>query len=356
LGIEHVRTFLPSGLFLLIGAAGAATDQLGDWPISSPAREGLNPAGLAQLDAHIQAQLPHVRSLLIARHGRLVFEKYFGDASQEGLQNLQSMTKSVSSALVGISLKKGLILSLDRKALDYFPEYRDAITDPRAADITIRNLLTMSSGIGEMQLSFDKKLANPIPEILRQRLVFAPGQGFQYSSAAAHLLGGVLRKATGKCPLEFAELDLFSRLGMGRVVWYADNAGLQSGGLSGLFRSRDILKLGELYLRRGRWGGVELISSSYIEASVKIQNTGEFFGEPARYGYMWWITTIAGYEGFYARGYGGQYMMVLPKADLVLLCTSDWRQPEYPEHFALIGEYILPSIVHLDGDGPASGR
>ena len=339
-----MRTFLLSGLFLLIGAASALTDQRADWPISSPAREGLNPAGLAQLDAHIQAQLPHVRSLLIARHGHLVFEKYYGDASQDSLQNLQSMTKSVSSALVGIALKKGLIPSLDRKALDYFPEYRDVLTDPRAADITIRNLLTMSSGIGEMQLSFDKKLANPIPEILRQRLVFAPGQGFQYSSAAAHLLGGVLRKATGKTPLEFAETELFGPLGMGHVVWYGDSTGLQSGGLSGLFRARDMIKLGELYLRHGRWGGAELIPSAYVAESVKVQNTGTFYGEPARYGYLWWIAAAGGYDAFYARGYGGQYLMVLPKADLVVLCTSDWRQPEYPQHFALVEQFILPAI------------
>jgi CubicO group peptidase (beta-lactamase class C family) len=140
---------------------------------------------------------------------------------------------------------------------------------------------------------------------------------------------------------DFAQMELFGRLGMGRVVWYADSTGLQSGGLSGLFRSRGILKLGELYLRRG----TELISPAYIAASVQVQNKGEFYGEAASYGYMWWITSVAGYEGFYARGYGGQYLMVFPKADLVVLCTSDWKQPEYPEHFELLAEFILPAIV-----------
>jgi CubicO group peptidase (beta-lactamase class C family) len=289
--------------------------------------------------------MPHVRSLLVARHGRLVFEKYYGDASRERLHNIQSMTKSVSSALVGIALKKRLIPTVESRIVDYFPEYQDAITDPRVREITIRNLLTMASGIDEMRLSFDKALANPIVEILRQRLLFAPGEGFKYSSAAAHVLGGVLRKATGESVLEFAETELFRPLGMGHVEWYADKTGLQSGGLSGLFRSRDILKLGELYLRHGKWHGAQLISPAYIAQSAKVQNTGEFFGEPARYGSMWWITSVAGYEAFYARGYGGQYLMVLPKADLVVLCTSDWKQPEYPQHFALLEQFIVPSIV-----------
>lgn len=300
---------------------------------------------LAQLDARIQARLPHVRSLLVARHGSLVLEKYYGDASRDGLHNIQSMTKSVSSALVGVALRKGLITSLDARILDYYPEYRDVITDRRVEAITIRNLLTMASGIDAMQLSFDKALTNPIRDILRQRLLYAPGQGFTYSSPAAHLLGGVLRKAAGRDVFDFAAAELFRPLGMGRVVWYADSRGLQSGGLSGLWRSRDILKLGELYLRQGRWRRAELIPPAYIVESVKVQNTGLFFGEPARYGYMWWITNIAGYDAFYARGYGGQYLMVLPKADMVVLCTSDWKQPEYPEHFALIEEFILPSIA-----------
>jgi CubicO group peptidase (beta-lactamase class C family) len=335
---------LPFGFALVIGSLVASAGTSGDWPVSPPSAEGLNPDALARLDAHVRTELPHVRSLLIARHGRLVFEKYYGDATRDGLQNMQSMTKSVSSALVGIALRKGLIPSLDRRALDYFPEYRDGIVDPRMRDVTIRHLLTMASGIDETRSSFDKGLANPTAEILRQRLLFAPGQGFKYSSAAAHLLGAVLRKATGKSVLEFAETELFRPLGMGQVKWYADRTGLQSGGMSGLLRSRDMLKLGELYLRRGVWNGVEIVPADYVAESVKPQNRGEFYGEPAVYGYGWWIANVAGRDAFYARGYGGQYLMVIPRADLVILCTSDWKQPEYPEHFSLVEKFILQSI------------
>ncbi len=340
-----MRKFFYFGIVFLMAAAAAQSTSADDWPISPASREGLDRAKLTRLDAHIRAELPHIRSLLVARHGRLVFEQYYGDASPEKLHNIQSMTKSVSSALVGIALKKGLIKSLDNRALEYYPEYRSSITDQRVGEITIRHLLTMASGIDEMQLSFDKALSDPVAEILRQRLLFQPGGGFKYSSPAAHLLGGVLRKATGRSVLAFAETELFHPLGLGRVEWYADSKGLQSGGLSGLWRSRDLLKLGELYLRHGTWRGAELISPAYIAESVRVQNRGEFYGEKATYGFMWWIARVGGHEAFYARGYGGQYLMVVPQADLVVLCTSDWKQAEYPQHFALVEDFIVPAIV-----------
>jgi CubicO group peptidase (beta-lactamase class C family) len=336
--------FSPFGFALAISSLAASAATTEDWPVSAPSMEGLNPDTLARLDAHVQTELPHLRSLLIARHGRMVFEKYYGDARREELQNMQSMTKSVSSALVGIALREGLITSLDHRVLDYFAEYQDEIGDPRMRDVTIRHLLTMASGLDETRLSFDKGLADPIAGILRQKLLYAPGQGFRYSSAAAHLLGGVLRKAVGRPVLEFAQTELFRPLGMGRVDWYADKTGLQSGGMSGLWRSRDMLKLGELYLRHGTWNHVEVVPSVYVAESVKPQNRGNFYGEQAVYGYGWWITNVAGRDAFYARGYGGQYLMVIPRADLVVLCTSDWKQPEYPDHFSLVAEFILPSI------------
>jgi CubicO group peptidase (beta-lactamase class C family) len=324
------------------GAFGAPAQTLDDWPVSTPSREGIEPATLERLD-RIQLELPHLRSLLIARHGRLVFERYYGGASRDELQNIQSMTKSISSALVGIALRKGLISSLDAKVADYFPEYRDGIRDDRMKTISIRHLLTMSSGIDEMQLIFDKALSNPIAEILRQPLLYLPGGGFRYSSPAAHLLGGVLRKAAGQEVLTFAETELFRPLGIGKVVWYADRTGLQSGGMSALCRSRDLLKFGELYLRKGAWGGRKIVPSAFVADSVQIHNTGEFYGERVRYGYMWWISDVSGHRGFYARGYGGQFLVVLPDLDLVVACTSDWKQPEYPDHFALLERFIVPS-------------
>jgi len=316
-----------------------------EWPTSAPGRQGLDADQFASPDAHIRTELPHVRSLLIARHGALVFERYYGDASREEPHDILSMTKSVTSALVGIALKKGLISSLDNRVAGYFPEYAPGMVDDRLKSVTIRHLLTMTSGLDEMGLNFDHGVEDLTAEILKLRLAAAPGAGFRYSSPAAHLLGGVLRKASGHGVLAFAEAELFRPLGIGKVIWYGDKTGLQSGGMSALFRSRDLLKLGELYLRRGKRNGRELISPAYIADSVTVHSTGDFYGERVRYGYLWWITSAGGQDAYYARGYGGQYLMVLPGADLVVLCTSDWKQPEYPEHFAIVEKRILPALT-----------
>src|SRR5579884_3979710 len=190
----EMNAFVCFGIAILFTSLRAPAHARNEWPVSALAQEGLRPDTLSQLDDHIRAKLPHVRSLLIARHGRLVFENYYGDASREGLQNMQSMTKSLSSALVGIALRKGLITSLDNRVVDYFPQYQSGIQDERIKAITIKQILTMSSGIDDMGLSFDKVFADPVAEILKRRLLYAPGHGFNYSSPAAHLLGGVLRK------------------------------------------------------------------------------------------------------------------------------------------------------------------
>jgi len=146
----------PLGFALLITALTASGQSQDEWPVSAASEQGLSQEALSRLDKQIRTQLPHLRSLLIARRGRLVFENYYGDASRDGLHNMQSMTKSVSSALVGI----------------------------------------------EARLSFDKAFANPVEEILRWRLLYDPGHGFSYSSAAAHLLGGVLRAVSGRATAE----------------------------------------------------------------------------------------------------------------------------------------------------------
>ena len=335
----------PLGFAILIAALPVLAHSPAEWPVSSAAEQGLSQDVLSQLDSHVRKQLPHLRSLLIARHGRLVFENYYGDATRDTLHNMQSMTKSVSSALVGIALRKGLIKSLDTRVTSYFPEYRDVIRDDRMSAVTIRHLLSMSSGIDEASLSFDKAFADPVREVLGWRLLFEPGHGFKYSSAGAHLLGGVLRAVSGQSVLEFARAELFGPLGIGEVVWYADGTGLQSGGMSALWRSRDMLKLGELYLRQGRWQRQVLIPAEYAADSVTVHNSGDFYGAHVQYGYMWWIKTISGHRAFWAAGYGGQYLLVLPDVDMVVLCTSDWKQPEYPDHFALVETFVLRSVV-----------
>lgn len=314
-----------------------------DWRTSAPAKQGIDSATLAKMDAHARAVLPHVRSILIARHDHLVFEKYYNGGNSDELQNIQSMTKSVTSALVGIAIKEGR-LKLDRKVLDFFPEINSP-RDPRVRAMTVRHLLMMSSGIREGPPQWDKTDDSPAVSALMQSLDADPGVKFNYSGYASHILATVISRATHKTFWEFADASLFRPLGISKVVWYKDKSGMELACGSSLWKATDLLKFGQLYLDNGRWNGAQLIPEWFIVESGKTHVTGDFFGTRISYGYLWFTDTISGHRTYHAAGYGGQYLLVAPDLDLVVLCTSDWRQPEYPEHYALIKDFVIPAII-----------
>lgn len=144
---------------------------------------------------------------------------------------------------------------------------------------------------------------------------------------------------------DFADVNLFRPLRISTVVWYKDKRGMELACGSSLWKAADLLKFGQLYLDKGRWQGVQLIPEWFVGESGKTHLTGDFFGVRISYGYLWFTDTISGYRTYHAKGYGGQYLLVAPDLDLVVLCTSDWRQPEYPEHYALVKDFVVPAIV-----------
>lgn len=316
------------------------------WEISAPSEQQMNESVLSQLDKHINDSLPHLQSLLIARHGKLVFEQYYHGGSKNEFHNMQSITKSITSALVGIALKKGYLKSSDQKLVDFFPELTDSITDGRVKNITLYHLLTMSSGIVEERYSkWDKNDDNPFRTALKQQLKSDPGSQFNYSGLASHVFTGILFRATEISLYDFADENLFQPLGIRKVIWYTDKNGMYLGCGSSLWKSRDLLKIGQLYLNKGMWNGIELIPEAYINQSGKTQISGNFFGTIINYGYLWFTDTISDYNVFFAGGYGGQYLMVIPDLAMTILCTSDWKQPGYPEHYVLVKDYIITSVI-----------
>jgi CubicO group peptidase (beta-lactamase class C family) len=321
------------------GAAAIASD----WKTSAPSEKGMDEGTLAKMDAHVQAALPHVRSILIARHGYLVFEKYYNGGSSDELQNIQSMTKSVTSALVGIAIKEGY-LKLDQKVLDFFPEINSP-RDPRVRAITVRHLLTMSSGIREGPAQWDKTDDSPARSALMQLLDADPGVHFNYSGYASQILATVVSRATHRPFLDLADTSLFHPLGISKVVWYEDKSGMELACGSSLWKATDLLKFGQLYLDKGRWNGAQLIPEWFVVESGQAHLTGDFFGTRISYGYLWFTDDISGHPTYHAKGFGGQYLLVAPDLDLVVLCTSDWRQPEYPEHYALVKDFVIPAVM-----------
>ena len=265
-------------------------------------------------------------SLLIVRHGELVYEKYFNSYNKPDWPvPIFSVTKSVLSALVGIAITQGALDSLDHKVIEYFPEYFNPHTDPRMAQVTLHDLLTMSSGfnwIEDSQIE-DRWMAtgNLVESAINLEFSDQPGTTFTYSSANTQLLAAILTKIVGEPLRDYAQRNLFLPLGISRRLWNwsMDDQGYYIGGFGMDLRPQDLARFGYLYLNQGYWDGKQIISPDWIQQSTSTQiQTG--FGK--EYGYLWWIRPGEGESAFQAIGYGGQSIYIFPDLDMVVVVTG----------------------------------
>jgi CubicO group peptidase (beta-lactamase class C family)/septal ring factor EnvC (AmiA/AmiB activator) len=290
------------------------------WPTEPAAEHATRPARLAEAVARIGA-MPGIYSLLVAHRGALVVERYFRDGFREKPHNLKSASKSVLSALVGIAVAEGL-LDLDRPIVEILPGSIQ-LDDPRKATITVRHLLTMTSGLestsyetyGEWTAGSDW-----IRGALALALVAEPGSQFQYSTGNTHLLSAVLTAATGMSTREYAESRLFGPLGVRIKGWARDPNGVHIGGNDLSLTPREMARFGQLFLDGGHLGGSQIVPADWVATSTRTGEIGrhDTYGT---YGYLWWTDLV--YEGaFIAVGFGGQYVYVSPPHDLVVVVTS----------------------------------
>lgn len=331
----------------------AAAQAQHEWPMASPAAQGMDEQRLAQLRVQLAQFAPAIRSVLIVRHGRLVFEHYAAGFGPDDAQRLNSITKSVVSALVGIALDQGRLAGLDQPIADTLPEARSDAADPRVASMTVRHLLTMTAGFDWDDRASDTCVGSTQPACARFRirgdrvrhalqrpLRHAPGQVFGYDSQASHLLSVMLARTTGIGTAAFAERHLFGPLGVPHYRWDTDGRGHALGGAGLYLRPRDAAKLGQLFLDRGAWRGRQLLSPDYAAQATTPQTAG---GWPldVGYGFHWWTAPIQGLPAFGASGYGGQWIRVIPALDMVVVITAD-DAAATPTRWILY-EYAIPA-------------
>jgi CubicO group peptidase (beta-lactamase class C family) len=276
-------------------------------------------------DAAIEAaeKLPRLRSLLVSHHGELILERYFNGAHSKQAANIKSASKSVVSALVGIAIERGLIASVDTPVATFFPELRAAKADQRRQQITIEDLLTMRSGLEPTSnRNYGRWIASPnwVRYILNRPMVSAPGFGMHYSTGNTHLLSAILTKTSGGSTWNFANKALAKPLGMTLARWPRDPQGIYFGGNDMEMTPRQMMAFGELYANHGRVNGQQVLPTEWIEASL-VPRTRSRWSERL-YGYGWWIRELAGLPAFYAWGYGGQFIFVVPDLELVVVTTS----------------------------------
>ncbi len=341
-------------MFLVGGCAAtpASGDQTAYWPAhdwrtSTPEDQGLDSALILAMLQEIQTRNLRIHSLLIIRHGYLVTEVYFPPYQRELKHPMFSMTKSVTSALVGKALQEGRLKNIQQKVLDFFPDIAREVTDPRVKDLTLEHLLTMSAGFNTNtmpDLSSKVATAGTIEHILTyDSILVKPGASFYYDSGLPHLLSAIIQKATGQTLQEYAQQKLFDPLGISNVSWATDPQGVTLGTTGLMLRSADMAKLGYLYLHHGRWNGTQVLPEEWVTASTSkhaetkgLMNAAEDDG----YGYLWWIDSWGGYS---AHGFGGQYIFVFPAQDMVAVFTSGLPDPIFPTPNQLVKSYLLPA-------------
>jgi CubicO group peptidase (beta-lactamase class C family) len=311
---------------------------INSWRESTPEEQGMDSEHFKLLREHIKENLPHMRSVLVIRHGYLVLEEYYQGVPND-YQAVASVTKSVISALIGIALQEGYIQSLDQKVVDFYPEYVTPNTDPRIGDITLEHLLTMTSGL-EREPDYGE---NWVESTLEQSLSSTPGQVFHYNDAAAHLLSGILTRTTHMTAIEFGNKYLFRPLGIPLPPWETDPQGNNVGGDGLSLRPREMAKIGYLYLNQGLWDGQQLVPAEWVRMATQKHTAADILNDD--YGYLWWVTTVEGHAAYYAAGFGGQFIYVVPDLDLVVVMTGNASFPELLQHLDIVRLYILPAIL-----------
>jgi CubicO group peptidase (beta-lactamase class C family) len=300
----------------------------------------------ANLSTLIAERYPSVQSIVVVRGNCLAWEYDRPPSNRETLHPLYSVTKSVLSVLIGIAIDRGY-LRLTERLSELLPETRSANIDPRVGDITIRDLLTMTSGFDTA--SALPKEGIPIDRLwlwmIERPLVNDPGSRFAYDNTSANLLSVVLTKAIRQNPKVFAQKNLFAPLGIHRYAWTTDYEGnLIAGGTLSL-TARDMAKIGLLYLRRGAWRDERIVSEAFVADSTAKHNDG---GPPVNigYGYLWWVEPDdASPRAFLAAGMGSQLISVSPERGLVVAMASESSVPGGSR--SLLKTILAPAVLSL---------
>ncbi len=357
------------------------------WPVSTPEAEGIDAAALDSLVADLESgEYGLVDAFLLIRNGRVVADHRFSQdydsvfalyGGEPGMYNyddpawhpyrdgtelhsLQSVTKSVTSAALGIAVDEGLIESVQVPAYSFFSDYEPYPSDSRKEATTLEDFLTMRSGIawqtegGYADAEHSTVLLEASDEwirfVLEQPTDTLPGAVYEYNDGVSVLIGKILREATGQRADEWARDRLFEPIGIDDFYWKItpDGEADTEGGL--YLTTHDLARIGYLFLREGDWEGRQVISREWVKASTAplVSDVNPDNGEPdPGYGYQWWVPQRGdgGPEVYMGNGYGGQFLQVVPEHDLVVVFNG-WHHHERPPRstYGVLWERILPAL------------
>ncbi len=327
------------------------------WKTTNLQSQNVDTTRIYKLFSQLQHRKNKLHSVLLVQHGKIVIEEYFNAYSGNKQHDLRSVTKSIRSILLGIAIDKGFIDNVDDPISKYLKNpIPTKNIDKRKDKITIRHLLTMSTGLDCND--WDKKSAGQEDKVYKKKdwlqytlnlpMVNEPGVVSNYCSMGVVLIAEIIHQASGMSIDKFAKHYLFNTLGITNVGWgHTSNKEIISSGKRLYMTSRDMAKIGQLILNKGKWSEKQVVSEKWIEESTspKTKITG------IDYGYLWWNIPFKTNEKVIvskvATGNGGQYIMVFPTLDMVAVFTGGaYNSQEDKLPFAIVNDIFLPTFTN----------
>jgi CubicO group peptidase (beta-lactamase class C family) len=358
---------LSSSLSLFSAHAQLPPTSRDGWTTASPQSVAISPQPLLKMEQAIRSgAFKKIGSVLIARHGKLVYESYF-DGNADSVRNTRSATKTITGMLIGIAIDQHLLPGVDTPVLSLLDQKPRQNPDVRKEKITIEDLMTMSSALecddwnafsqgneermylveDWVQFTLDLPL-RAFPSWEQKPHDSPYGRSFSYCTAGAATLSAVLARVSHSTVPEFARKNLFEPLGIEKTEWQFSPMGLaQTGGGLGL-TSRELLTLGQFYANDGVWQGKRLLSAEWVKTSIAPHAR---IDDQTEYGYFWWLKSFAAggksYRAYFMSGNGGNKVAVIPELDLVVVLTSTNYSTKgmHEQTERLLTDYILPAAA-----------
>ena len=364
---RRLAPLICAGVVLLIGSIASAAPP-SHWATATPVEAGFKSDLGQSLDAAFEAgELEGLHAVVLIRGGKLVLERYYEGEDEswgrsigrvafdaETMHDLRSVSKSIVSLLYGIALDEGKVPPLDAPVIEQFPQYPDLVADSERRRITVEHVMTMSLGLewNEDLPYTDKRNSEVAMEyaadryrfVLERPIVEEPGKRWRYNGGATALIGRLISQGSGQDMVAYAEEKLFAPLGIEEFKWTRGYDG-EPAAASGLrLRPRDLAKIGQMVLDKGRWADQQIVPEAWLTASHEPRADT---GEGLSYGYQWWLGVNQQGKPWQAGfGNGGQRLWIFPHLDMVLVVMAgNYNQRDaWKMSLSVLLDHISPAI------------
>jgi len=334
-------------LALLVNCTETNTDN--SLPRSSPETEGVSSEAILAFVEAADREANEIHSFMLLRHGKVIAEGWWKPYSLELKHTMYSLSKSFASTAVGFAVSEKL-LNVNDKVISFFPEKVPDTISTNLAQMTVKDLLTMSAGMDpDPTFRVAGTNGNWETTFFRTPVLNEPGSKFLYNSLATYMLSAIVQKVSGEKLLDYLTPRFFEPLGISGADWEINSQGVNTGGWGLSLKTEDIAKAGQFYLQKGKWNGRQLLPAEWVEEATTFKIDQAPDASQAKkdssdwmqgYCYQFWRCRNNAYRG---DGAYGQYMIVLPDQDAVLAITS--QTGDMQKELNLVWKYLLPGFA-----------